>query len=121
MELKETCENMQKLLEMAREINAYDGSEDWADTFGIEDADDYMTLTPSEILRAIFFGDIEDGVGYSDAQIRFNAYANIEIVSNYTLEKEAWGYKDDILEDYESAFGEDMLNEALSEMDTDGE
>ena len=121
MELKETCENMQKLLEMAREINAYDGNEDWADTFSIEDADDYMTLTPSEILRAIFFGDIEDGVGYSDAQIRFNGYANIEIVSNYTLEKEAWGYKDDILEDYESAFGEDMLNEALSEMDTDGE
>lgn len=122
MELEKTDKTTGKLLEMARELNQWDGSHDWAGTFDVEDADDYLSgVSPSEILRALFFGNIEDGVGYSDAQVRYNAYGNLEIISSYSLETEAWDYRDDILDDYRNEFGEGKLNEALSEMDTDEE
>lgn len=119
--LAKTDKTTGKLLNMARELNQWDGSHDWADTFDIEDADDYLGMKPSEIIRAMFFGDVEDGVSYSDAQVRFNAYANLEIVSSYTLENEAWDCRDDIITDYRDKFGVDKLTEALSEMDTDEE
>ena len=118
MTLEKTAKTTSKLVEMARELNSWDGSCDWADTFDIEDADDYLSgMKPSDILRALFFGDIEDGVSYTDAQIRFNGYGNLEIISSYSLENEAWGYRDEILDDYRNEFGEDKLNECLSEMD----
>lgn len=53
--------------------------------------------------------------------MRYDGYGNLEIISSYTLANEAWGYRDDILEDYRNEFGADKLNEALSEMDTDEE
>ena len=122
MSLEKTDKTISKLLEMARELNQWDGSCDWADTFDIEDADDILTgMKPSKILRAMFFGDIENGVGYSDAQVRFNGYANLEFVSSYTLEGEAWDYRDDIINDYRDEFGAGKLDEAMDEMDTDGE
>ena len=118
--LAKTDKTTGKLIEMARELNAWDGSQDWAYTFDIEDADEYLgSMKPSEIIRAMFFGDIENGVSYSDAQVRFNAYANLEFVSSYTLEDEAWGYRDDIITDYRDEFGADKLDEAMNEMDTE--
>ena len=118
--LAKTAKTTGKLLEMARELNAWDGSQDWAYTFDIEDADEYLgSMKPSEIIRAMFFGDVENGVSYSDAQVRFNAYANLEIVSSYTLENEAWGCRDDIITDYREEFGAGKLDEAMNEMDTD--
>ena len=118
MALEKTDKTISKLLEMARELNQWDGSCDWADTFDIEDADDYLfSMKPSEIIRAMFFGDTEEGVGFTDAQVRFNGAGNLEIVSSYTLENEAWDYRDEILEAYGDEFGEDTLNKCLSEMD----
>lgn len=118
--LEKTDKTTAKLLDMARELNQWDGSCDWADTFDIEDADDYLSgVTPSEILRSLFFGNVEDGVNYFDAQVRYNGYGNLEIISSYTLENEAWDYRDDILDGYRDEFGADKLDEALSEMDTD--
>lgn len=122
MTLKKTDKTIDKLLDMARELNQWDGSQDWADTFDLMDADDYLSgVTPSEILRSLFFGNVEEGVSYSDAQVRYNGYGNLEVISSYALANEAWGYRDDILEDYRDEFGVDKLNEALSEMDTDEE
>lgn len=122
MTLEKTSKTTDKLLGMARELNQWDGSQDWADTFSLEDADDYLTgVAPSEILRSLFFGNIEDGVIYSDAQVRYNGCGNLEVISSYALANEAWGCRDDILEDYRNEFGVDKLNEALSEMDTDEE
>lgn len=122
MTLEKTNKTTAKLLDMARELNQWDGSQDWADTFDLMDADDYLSgVTPSEILRSLFFGNIEDGVSYYDAQVRYNGYGNLEVISSYALENEAWDYRDDILEDYRNEFGADKLNEALSEMDTDEE
>lgn len=118
MELEKTDKTISKLLEMARELNSWDGSCNWVDTFDIDDADDYLSgMKPSEIIRAMFSGDIEEGASYTDAQMRLNAYENLEIISSYTLEDEAWDYRDDIIDDYRNEFGEDKLNECLSEMD----
>ena len=118
MSLEKTDKTISKLIEMARELNQWDGSCDWADTFDIEDADDILTgMKPSEILRALYFGDTEEGISLDDAQMRFDGYANLEIISSYTLENEAWDYRDDILECYKDEFGEDELNKCLSEMD----
>ena len=120
--LAKTDKTTGKLIEMARELNAWNGSCEWADTFDIDDADEYLgSMKPSAIIRAIFFGDVEDGVSYSDAQVRFDAYANLEFVSSYTLENEAWGYRDDIITDYRDEFGADKLDGAVDEMDVDGE
>ena len=103
---------------MARELNQWDGSCDWANTSDIEDADDYLIgMKPSEILRALVFGDTENGISLDDAQMRFDDYGNIEIISSHTLENEARDYRDEILEAYGDEFGEDKLNECLSEMD----
>lgn len=40
MELEKTDKTISKLFEMARELNQWDGSCDWADTFDTEEADD---------------------------------------------------------------------------------
>lgn len=123
MGIKNNRINADKLIEMAREINNEEyGTYDWADTFSIMDADDYISsVSPSEILRAVFFGGIEDDVNYTDTQVRYDAYGNLEIVSSSTLEDEAWDLRDEILEEYRRVFGEDKFNEALSEMYTDEE
>ena len=122
MTLEKTDKTTSKLVEMARELNSWDSSCDWADTFDIEDADDYLAgMKPSEILRAMFFGDTEEGVGFTDAQMRFNSYGNLEIISSYSLENEAWDYRDDIINDYRDEFGADKLDEAINEMDTEEE
>ena len=118
MALEKTDKTISKLLEMARELNSWNGSCEWADTFDIDDADEYLgSMKPSEILRAVFFGDIEEGVSFEDAQIRFDVYGNLAIVSSNTLENTAWYYRDEIIDYYRDEFGEDKLNECLSEMD----
>ena len=118
MALEKTDKTISKLIEMARELNSWNGSCDWAYTFDIEDADDYLIgMKPSEIIRAMFFGNIENGVCYTDVQMRFDDYGNLEIISSYTLERETWDYRNKILDDYRDEFGEDKLTECLSEMD----
>lgn len=74
-------------------------------------------MKPSEIIRATLYGDIEDGVIYPDAYMRFDVYGNLEIISDHTLKEETWDNRDEILEDYKREFGEDKLDECLSEMD----
>lgn len=118
MTLKKTEKTISKLIEMARELNSWNDSCDWANTFDIEDADDHLVdMKPSEILRTLFFGNIEKGVGFTDAELRFNDYGNLEIISSHTLEHEAWDYRNEILDDYRNEFGEDKLDKCLSEMD----
>ena len=118
MELEKTDKTISKLIEMARELNSWNSSCEWANTFDIDEADDLLTgMKPSEILRAMFFGDIENDVSIYDAQMRFDVCGNLEIISNYTLEDEAWDCRNEILDDYRDEFGEDKLNERLSEID----
>ena len=50
---------------------------------------------PIEICRATFFGNIKS---WSDEYIRFNAYGNLESVSDYDAEKEVEDYIEEIYE-----------------------
>ena len=118
MALEKTDKTIGKLIEMARELNSWNGSCEWAETFDIDEADDILAdMKPSEILRALFFGDVEYGVSFTDTQMRFDVYGNLEIISSYSLENEAWWYRDDIIDDYRNEFGADKLAECLGEMD----
>jgi hypothetical protein len=118
--LRNTRKTTGKLIEMARELTCENGSFEWADATPIMDADEMLDgVKRSEILRAMFFGSIEEGVGYPDALVRWNGLGNLEIVSPYTLENEAWDERDEILDNYREAFGTDRLDEALTDMDTD--
>lgn len=120
--LRNTDRTKQNLIDMARELNFNIGGFEWADTFSITDPDDWLTsigVKPAEILRAMFFGHIEEGVPYLDALVRWNAYGNLEIISPHTIENEAWEDRDEILEAYRDEYGADRLDEALAGMDTD--
>lgn len=50
---------------------------------------------PMEAARATFFGDIDS---WSDEYIRFNAYGNLESLSEYQAESEIEDYIEDIFE-----------------------
>lgn len=118
MELKKTDENIDKLIEMANECNSYNGSCEWVQAYSFDEIDDILTgMDPSEILSKVFFGEIQDGVGYDTARIRFNAYENIEIVSVYELEQDAWDYREEIFENYKDAVSESEYERAMEELE----
>ena len=118
MQLKRTQKNLTKLVRMARECNSCTGTQDWADAYDIDEIDDVLAdMKPSEIIRSLFFGDIDEGVNWINARIRFNGYGNLEIISEYQLKQEAWDNRDDILEDYKEVASESEYKEALQELD----
>ena len=118
--LRNTRKPTDRLIDMARDLNYEDCGFEWADATPIMDADEMLDgVKRSEILRAMFFGSIEDGVSYSDAMVRWNGLGNLEIVSTFALENEAWNERDEIIGAYREAFGVDRLDEAMRGMDTD--
>lgn len=74
-------------------------------------------MEPSEILRKVFFGKIDEGIGYGTARIRFNGYENIEIISVYELEQDAWDYREEIFENYKDAVSEFEYERATEELE----
>lgn len=118
IKLDNTDNNIENLLNMARELNAWNGSEDWSDAFSLaDDVDNYLAdMKSSEIMRAMFFGKI-DCDDYANAMVRFNAYGNFEIIDTIALDNEAWDYKDEILENYKYTFGDEAFDKAIASMD----
>lgn len=118
MELKKTNENIDKIIEMASECNSYNGSCEWVQAYSFDEIDDILTgMEPSEILSKVFFGEIHDGVGYDTARIRFNGYDNIEIISVYELEQDAWDCREEILENYKDVVSEFEYEKAMEELE----
>lgn len=118
MQLKRTQKNLTKLVDMARECNAYNGTHEWVEAYSFDEIDEILgDMKPSDILTRVFFGDIEKGIDWSTARIRFNAYENIEITSEYQIKQEAWDYRDEILEDYKEVVSEPEYEEAIQELD----
>lgn len=117
--LDNTANNIETLINMARELNTENGSEEWSDAFSLAyEADDYLAgMKPSEIMRAMFFGNTDGFSSYSDALVRFNAYGNFEIIDPLTLDNEAWDYRDEILENYKDTFGDEAFDKAIANMD----
>lgn len=86
MQLKRTHKNMSKLIELARECNAYNGSHEWSQFYTFDEIDDVLAgMKPSEILTKVLYGEIPDGIDWSTARIRLDALGNIEITSVYQI------------------------------------
>lgn len=83
------------LLSFYRQANAYDGSFDFVDVFDPEDIDDYMGDSQDgyyRLLCAVVFGNVDNVNDY----LRFNAYGNLESVSEYELQDDCKNYLDDL-------------------------
>ena len=118
IKLDNTDNNIENLINMARELNVENGSEEWSDAFSLaDDVDEYLAdMKPSEIMRAMFFGNI-DCDDYINALVRFNAYGNFEIIDTITLDNEAWDYRNEILDNYKDTFGDEAFDKAIAIMD----
>ena len=84
--------NAELAVEIAREINRYDGSCDWADTYYIEDIATWTE--PTELARAIIYGNVT----CINEMVRYDAYSNLETVYEFDLECDAIDYLDDIID-----------------------
>lgn len=86
------------LMTMAQEVNSWDGRLDYLEFY--ENDDDFFNLffegRPAEAVRASYYGDYH----YMDEFVRINAYANLESLSVWQVEKELQENKMDILDAY---------------------
>lgn len=85
--------NSEERLAICRDINAYNGSMDFCDTWDLEDLCNDTNNT-YEIVRAIIYGDVEN----TNDPVKYNVYGNLESVSEYDLERESEDYIDEIIE-----------------------
>ena len=72
---------------------------------------------PMDAARATFFGDIKS---WSDEYIRFNAYGNLESMSEYEVDEEIEGYLEEIF-DHEDVWSQYIDIEDLEEEDDEEE
>ena len=93
-DIKNVLEEMSdsELLDVFREANRWDGSFDFVDAFDFEELAS-MTNNAYEFGRSIVYGDVTN----INDPVRYNAYGNLESVSENNLELEARGYIDDLV------------------------
>lgn len=108
--------NIEVLVEVAREINSNDGSLDYlVAEYNDEDFFDTFFTRPIEVARAISFGDYR----YSDEFVRFNGYGNLESLSDYEYKEELENSIDDIvdslLENETNLYLDDELQKLVNE------
>ena len=71
------------LLRLFRDANSWDGYFDFADAFDIEDLCS-MVDDKYELVRSVIYGDVTN----VNDMVRYNAYGNLESVSEWDLKKE---------------------------------
>ena len=106
--------NMRDLKDVVNEINSYCGALDWLDVYN-NDEEFFrdMFASPIDAVRAVCYGDYT----YTDDLVRFNAYGNLESLSEYDLEEELQDNVDeivDVLEEYKDHL--DLYSEELKEL-----
>ena len=103
-------ENTSELLQACREANSHNGQFDFCDYYeDIEEVCDFMS--GYELARAIIYGDVTNVI----EPVRFNAYGNLENVTEYDLEQEALDYIDELL-DFIEEYPEEISNSELLEI-----
>jgi hypothetical protein len=108
-------DNRQDLLDVCRQINAYDGSMDFCDTYDICEIGDIMKS--EDLVMAIIYGDVENAID----PVRFDDLGHLESVDEYDLADEAMDYINeatDVLVSNRDEYGitvsgevEDILND----------
>lgn len=80
------------LLDAAKEVNAYDGSQEWSDVWS--DLDElFCDAEPTSVATAVHYGDYDPTADYW----RLDVYGNIESLTKSDLMGEAWDNAEDIL------------------------
>lgn len=103
-------ENTSELLQACREANGYNGGFEFCNYYeDIEEVCDFMNSY--ELARAIIYGDVTNVID----PVRFNAYGNLETVTEYELEQEALDYIEELLDFIEQYPGE-IINSDLLEI-----
>lgn len=93
-----------ELLEMTQSVNSYNGALDYLYYYeNDEEFFETMFQTKDEVARAVCYGDYN----YTDDYVKFNAYGNLESVSQWELEEKLNEYKEEIIDEYLSAYEED--------------
>lgn len=93
-----------ELLEMTQSVNSYNGALDYLYYYeNDEDFFETMFKSKSEVARAIYYG----AYNYNDEYVNFDAYGNLESVSQWELEEKLNEYKEEIIDEYLNAYEED--------------
>ena len=85
-EIKELLLNdMDTLRDVVRELDGWNGCLDYLNVYNNDEEffDIFFANNPAEVARAIYYGDFN----YNDEYIKFNAYGNLETLSEYDYEK----------------------------------
>lgn len=88
-------DNLDKLENVVRELNSWNGSLEHLDVYENED-DFFNTFFEGRIMEAVrasYYGDYR----YMDAYVRFNACGNLESISKYQYERELKEEIDEII------------------------
>ena len=87
--------NMEVTRDLVFRLNNWNSCLDYLDVLDIEYLDEYLDgCTPTEIANKIFYGDFNPNDNY----FRFNAYANLESLNEYKLERWYSIYIDEIVD-----------------------
>lgn len=92
--LRERIENLcdDDLLALYQECNGWDGQFDFADTWSIKDL--CSSNDTYKIVRSVIYGDVRN----VDDNVRYNAYGNLETVTEYDLYNECRYYIDELID-----------------------
>ena len=85
-EIKELLLNdMDTLRDVVRELDGWNGCLDYLNIYNNDEEffDIFFEGRPAEVARAIYYGDFN----YNDEYIKFNAYGNLETLSEYDYEE----------------------------------
>ena len=85
-EIKELLLNdMDTLRDVVRELDGWNGCLDYLNVYNNDEEffDIFFANNPAEVARAIYYGDFN----YNDEYIKFNAYGNLETLSEYDYEE----------------------------------
>ena len=77
--------DLDTLKDIVRELNSWNACLDYLDVYNNDDEffDMFFEGKPAELARAIYYGDFN----YNDEYIKFNAYENLESLSEYEYEE----------------------------------
>ena len=108
-------ENSENRLTICREINSYDGSMDWADTYDLEELASFTSAY--DLARAIIYGEVNN----IEDEVRYNGYGNLETVDEYELEEESKNHIEEIIDFIDTNGFSDIYCDELEEIFNESE
>lgn len=88
----------EQLLEIAQELNSYNGTFSQFQIFSsVEELIEMYDIKPVEVARMVYFGDIKN---WRDDYFRLNGYKNIESLTEHELNRQIEACRVEIIDEY---------------------